>query len=295
MTTTGEPNGPRSSSGLKLLPALIRTPRTSKKSAVTSCGADLAGQPARHGETRTALLNARDAGDAAGARPDISKVVVRHARRAEADARAALAPLPEPHHGERTSVGHAGVRPPQQPVADAEDRGDRPDRERNREQHGDGERRGAAERACRVADVLPEGAEPAAAALEHQGAEDSTAPGFDPRNRTAKRVRVVELAPRRAAASSSDAPSARRPRIPILQVLSDLLDDLHLARGPQRERRQPAPDLRVPVTLSLLGVTLSLSKGQACSPPTTWPMARTNASHPLRWAASTFRPSRVSL
>ena len=35
ITTTGEPNGPRSSSGVKLLPALSRTPRTSKKSAET--------------------------------------------------------------------------------------------------------------------------------------------------------------------------------------------------------------------------------------------------------------------
>jgi hypothetical protein len=35
ITTTGEPAGPRSSSALKLRPALSRTPRTSKKSAVT--------------------------------------------------------------------------------------------------------------------------------------------------------------------------------------------------------------------------------------------------------------------
>src|SRR5262245_11481474 len=35
ITVTGAPNGARSSSGAKLLPALSRTPSTSKKSAVT--------------------------------------------------------------------------------------------------------------------------------------------------------------------------------------------------------------------------------------------------------------------
>ena len=55
MTTTGEPNGPRSSSGVKLLPALIRTPRTSKKSAVTTAVPVWRGRPP--GTERLALLS----------------------------------------------------------------------------------------------------------------------------------------------------------------------------------------------------------------------------------------------
>ena len=92
-------------------------------------GRRLRREAARHGEAGTAFHDAGNPAERLRARPDVGEILVRHARGADA----VVAPLAEPHNRQRARVRDARMWTPEQPVSDADNRGDRPDRAGNRE------------------------------------------------------------------------------------------------------------------------------------------------------------------